>query len=37
MPIKSCTINGKTGKQWGNSGKCYTGTNGYKSKIIKGK
>ena len=25
MPVKSCKKNGKTGKKWGNSGKCYTG------------
>lgn len=25
MPIKSCKSNGKSGKKWGNSGKCYTG------------
>ena len=25
MPIKSCTEKGKSGKQWGNHGKCYTG------------
>ena len=27
MPIKSCKSGGKTGKKWGNSGKCYTGKN----------
>jgi hypothetical protein len=27
MPIKLCTNNGKQGKQWGDSGKCYTGKN----------
>ena len=25
MPIKSCTDKGKSGKKWGDSGKCYTG------------
>lgn len=34
MPIKSCQVNGKAGKQWGNSGKCYTGKNA-KSKALK--
>lgn len=25
MPIKSCTSKGKSGKKYGESGKCYTG------------
>ena len=25
MPIKSCKSGGKSGKKWGNKGKCYTG------------
>lgn len=25
MPIKKCTVGGKNGYQWGDSGKCYTG------------
>ncbi len=34
MPIKKCQTNGKSGFQWGNSGKCYTGTSG-KTKAVK--
>lgn len=26
MPVKSCKANGKTGKKWGEQGKCYTGS-----------
>ena len=25
MPVKSCSKNGKSGKKYGDSGKCYTG------------
>lgn len=25
MPVKGCSKNGKPGKKYGNSGKCYTG------------
>lgn len=25
MPIKKCKSGGKTGRKWGNHGKCYTG------------
>lgn len=25
MPLKSCTVGGKSGWKWGDSGKCYTG------------
>lgn len=25
MPIKDCKVDGKSGKKWGDSGKCYTG------------
>ncbi len=25
MPIKDCELDGKKGKQYGDSGKCYTG------------
>lgn len=25
MPVMNCTKNGKPGKKWGSSGKCYTG------------
>jgi len=34
MPVKSCTKNGKSGKKWGNKGKCYTGKNA-KSKAAR--
>lgn len=25
MPVQDCTVNGKPGRRWGKSGKCYTG------------
>lgn len=25
MPVKKCQSSGKSGKKWGNKGKCYTG------------
>jgi len=25
MPIQNCTVNGKHGKKYGETGKCYTG------------
>lgn len=28
MPVQRCTINGKTGFKWGNSGKCFVGREG---------
>ena len=34
MPVKKCTSGGKSGKKWGNSGKCYTGKSA-KSKAAK--
>lgn len=34
MPLKKCTINGKSGWKWGDSGKCYTGKDG-KEKAMK--
>lgn len=34
MPIQKCTSNGKSGQKYGQSGKCYTGSNA-KSKAIK--
>lgn len=30
MPIKKCTINGKSGYKWGDHGKCYVGEEGKK-------
>lgn len=26
MPVKRCSSGGRTGWKWGDSGKCYTGT-----------
>lgn len=34
MPVKSCSAKGKSGKKYGDSGKCYTGS-GAKSKAAK--
>lgn len=34
MPIKRCTINGKKGWKWGDSGHCYTGP-GAKAKAAR--
>ena len=34
MPIKKCTSKGKSGKKYGDSGKCYTGKDA-KSKAVK--
>lgn len=34
MPIKSCSANGKAGKKYGYSGKCYTGA-AANSKAVK--
>lgn len=34
MPIKSCSTNGKAGKKYGDSGKCYPGKTG-KGKAIR--
>jgi len=28
MPLKQCTVDGKKGWKWGDSGKCYTGPQG---------
>ena len=36
MPVKSCTINGKKGYKWGNSGKCYTGPGAKKKALRQG-
>jgi hypothetical protein len=33
MPIQSCTSNGKPGKKYGKSGKCYTGSDAKKKAI----
>ena len=34
MPLKNCTVDGKSGYQWGEQGKCYTGP-GAKKKALK--
>ena len=37
MPVKPCKYKGKTGKKWGNSGKCYTGKDAKKKATKQGK
>lgn len=32
MPAKRCSVNGKSGWKWGDSGKCYPGGNEAKKK-----
>ena len=34
MPLKKCTVNGKSGWKWGDAGKCYTGPDA-KEKAMK--
>ena len=36
MPLKKCTVEGKAGYQWGDTGKCYTGPEGKKKAIKQG-
>ena len=36
MPLKTCTIDNKSGYKWGNEGKCYTGPEGKKKAIKQG-
>lgn len=36
MPLKRCTVDGKSGWKWGNEGKCYTGKDGKKKAIRQG-
>ena len=33
MPVQDCQENGKPGKRWGESGKCYTYTPGDKASL----
>ena len=33
MPIKDCTVDGKSGRKYGDSGKCYTGRDANKKAI----
>jgi len=36
MPLKTCTVEGKSGFQWGESGRCYTGPGARKKAIKQG-
>ena len=36
MPLKKCTVDGKSGYQWGDVGKCYTGPSAKKKAIKQG-
>lgn len=36
MPLKTCTVDDKSGYKWGDSGKCYTGPEGKKKAIKQG-
>ena len=36
MPLKNCTVDGKSGYQWGDDGKCYTGKDGKKKALRQG-
>lgn len=36
MPLKTCTKDGKSGWQWGDSGACYTGKDGKKKALMQG-
>lgn len=36
MPLRKCTNNGKSGYQWGDEGKCFTGPNAKKKAIRQG-
>tara|TARA_R110002020_G_scaffold105661_11_gene246322 strand:+ start:141 stop:1157 length:1017 start_codon:yes stop_codon:yes gene_type:complete len=36
MPLRECTVDGKTGWQWGEAGKCYTGRDSKKQAIKQG-
>ena len=35
MPLKKCTVDGQSGYQWGEAGKCYTGPGAKKKAISK--
>lgn len=36
MPLKQCSVSGKSGWKWGDSGHCYTGKDGKKKAIKQG-
>lgn len=36
MPLKQCSVKGKSGWKWGDSGHCYTGKDGKKKAIKQG-
>jgi len=36
MPLKTCTLDGKAGYKWGDSGKCYTGKDAKKQALRQG-
>jgi len=36
MPLKKCSVNGKSGWKWGDQGHCYTGPGGKKKAIKQG-
>ena len=36
MPLKTCNVDGKTGYQWGEQGKCYTGPDAKKNALKQG-
>lgn len=33
MPLQRCSVNGKSGWRWGESGKCYTGPGGRRKAL----
>jgi len=37
MPLKQCTVDGKSGWKWGDSGKCYTGANAKEKALAQGR
>ena len=37
MPVKTCTVNGKSGYKWGDKGKCYTGPNSRQKALEQGR
>lgn len=37
MPVKQCTKNGEQGWKWGDSGICYTGSDGKKRAELQGR
>ena len=37
MPLKKCTVDGKSGWKWGDSGKCYTGPDAKEKALEQGR